>query len=148
MALVVAAAFVPAVAAATPWAFYNPANGNIHIMNDTGAPLANASILSASGRLTNASFMADLPGATKEGSEFPFAYTYLKFSTGLHNAGKTVQPGVPTSDLRFEYRTASLFDPLIQGFFGIPEPSSCTLAALSALALTGTVRRCARRHKR
>jgi hypothetical protein len=117
-------------------------------MNDTGAPLANASILSASGRLTDASFMADLPGATKDGSEFPFAYTYFKFPTGLHNTGKTVQAGVSGADLRFEYRTTSLLNPLIQGVFGFPEPSSCTLAAMSALAFSGTVRRCARRPMR
>ncbi|MBA4106360.1 MAG: hypothetical protein C0485_11430 [Pirellula sp.] len=140
----VAAALIQSVAAAA-FGWYNPVNGNIHISNGTGAPLAHVSIISVSGKLTNASLMASIQGATKDDSEFPFAYTYLNFPVGTHDTGNTVQPGTPVTALSIEYRTASLFGPLLKGYFVEPEPSSCLLALTSAVAFSGTIRRSAPR---
>ncbi|MBA4106355.1 MAG: hypothetical protein C0485_11405 [Pirellula sp.] len=140
--LTIAACGLSSTALSAPTVSYNPANGGIWFQNDTGAPLANASILSTSGKLKTASSLLDIPGAYKDDSELPFAFTYLGLPVGLSFAGYIVQPGSQCSDLQFEYRTSSLTGPLIQGGgFCFPEPSSCAMTAVSAVAFWGTARR-------
>jgi hypothetical protein len=142
-ALAIAACGLSSTALSAPVAWYNPANGGIWFQNDSGAPLANASVLSAGGKFKAGSHLLDIPSATKDDSELPFAFTYLGLPVGQSFAGYVVQPGTPCWELFFEYRTGSLLGPLIQGgdLCPFPEPSSCALAAMSAVALLGTARR-------
>jgi len=141
-ALAIAACGLSSTAWSAPVIEYDQVSGSIYFRNDTGAPLANASILSTSGKLKTASSLLDIPGAVKDDSELPFAFTYLGLPDGLSFAGYIVQPGTPCHDLHFEYRTSSLTNPLIQGGgLCLPEPSSCAMAAMSVVALLGTARR-------
>ncbi|MBA4106357.1 MAG: hypothetical protein C0485_11415 [Pirellula sp.] len=132
-------------ASAVPTVWYNPANGSIHFNNDHAGPLAHISFISESGSLRDASWLLSIPGAVKDNSELPFAFTYLGLPVGVTYAGNIVQPGTPISDLHYQYRLDSFLEPISQGvWFLIPEPTSCTLGVMSALALVGTAR-CVRR---
>jgi hypothetical protein len=127
---------------AAPMVWYNPANGSIHFNNDHAGPLAHISFFSESGSLRDASWLLDIPGAVKDDSELPFVFTYLGLPKGVTFAGNVVQPGTPFSDLRYQYRLDSFLEPISTGvWFLIPEPTSCTMVVMSALALVGTARR-------
>ncbi|MBA4106354.1 MAG: hypothetical protein C0485_11400 [Pirellula sp.] len=135
---------------AAPFAWYNHANGGIWFTNDSGAPLANASVISLSGKLKTSSDWLGIAGARKDDSELPFAYTYLSLPVGQTFAGYVVQPGTHCSELTFEYRTGSLTGPLIQvtNLCIFPEPSSGLLAATTMCALSVVSRRLSRRDAR
>lgn len=138
-ALAIAACGFSSTASAVPTVWYNPANGSIHFNNDHAGPLAHISFFSDSGSLRDASWLLDIPGAVKDNSELPFTFTYLGLPVGVTYAGNIVQPGTPITDLRYRYRLDSFLEPISQGvWFLIPEPTSCTLAVMSALALVGT----------
>jgi hypothetical protein len=139
---VLAAAFcAPSPAWSAPTGFYNPFNGAIYLQNDHSGSLANFSVFSKSGSFRDASWLNSLPGATKDDSELPFVFTYLGLPVGQSFVGYIVKPNTPVTDFYFEYRRNSLLEPLTRGDFIFPEPSSCTLAAMSALAFAGTARR-------
>jgi hypothetical protein len=136
------------LASAAPNVVYHPATGAIHFYNDHTGPLANISILSTSGNLRDASQLLDIPGAVKDDSELPFAFTYLGLPVGHTFAGYMATPGTYPSDLSFEYRLNSLLEPLISNVeLLLPEPSTAALTVVSALAVGATVGRSVRRRK-
>jgi len=125
---------IPATASGEPIAFYNPADGNVKILNDWGQPLDNAAILSASGALGDASDLLPVPNAWRDDSELPFAYFYLHFPSGLYDTGNAVAIGTPVSDLEFYWRIGT--PPVFKGrVVEIPEPTSLLLAMLSILGV-------------
>ncbi|MBA4106356.1 MAG: hypothetical protein C0485_11410 [Pirellula sp.] len=140
-ALTIAACGLSSTVRAAPAVSYNPVNGGIWFHNDTGAPLANVSILSLSGNLKSASFALNIAGATKDDSELPFALTYLGLPVGQSFAGYVVQPNTNCFSMSFEYRTASLIGPPIRGTMCMPEPSSWAMIAAPAVAFLGAARR-------
>jgi len=141
-ALAIAACRLSSTAWSAPVIEYDQVSGSIYFRNDTGAPLANASVISLNGKLKTSSDLLDIAGATKDDSELPFAFTYLGLPVGQTFAGYIVQPGADCSELTFEYRTGSLTGPLIQGgdLCPFPEPSSYAMALMSALAFAGIAR--------
>ena len=135
----VALPLFPNVASAAPDVIYNPSNGNIQFVNDTSNSLFAMYILSPTNRITGVAL--EIPGATRDTADQPFALAYLFVPPGTHNVGNVIQPGTPFSELSgfFYYRP-------FNGPFraGTPEPSSCLMAAMSVLAVAGGARRASR----
>lgn len=130
------------VASAAPVAWYNPGNGGIYFKNDSGAALANASILSLSGKLKTAADLLAINGATKDDSELPFAFTYLGLPAGDSFAGSIVAPGTLGTEMTFEYRTGSLTGPLLQGeLITVPEPATIAMGGLGLIGVVAAARR-------
>jgi hypothetical protein len=139
---------ISSAAMAAPMMWYNPVNGGIYFTNDHTGPLANMSVISSTGSLKTASSLLNIPGAVKDDSELPFAFTYLGLPVGQSFAGNIVQPGTPISDIRYEYRLNSLLEPLKRGVIcdlSCPEPSSCLLAMATMYTLSMISRRVHRR---
>jgi hypothetical protein len=135
----IALSLFPGVASAVPDVIYNPSNGNIQFVNDTPNSLFAMYILSPTNRITGAALQ--IPGATLDTADQPFALAYLFVPPGTHNVGNVIQPGTPFSELSgFFYYTP------FSGPFraGTPEPSSCLMAAMSVLAVAGGARRAGR----
>ncbi len=127
----------------SPRAYYNPLTGNVTFANDLPYAIPAASLLSQTGSLTSASNMESIPGAIKDDTEFPWAYSYLFLPPGLHDTGNTVTVGTSITDLEFEY----YYDlgPSQQGaVIEIPEPSSLVLTSLFLLG----ARRLRQKHAR
>lgn len=132
LALVVTVWTAP-YALAAPTAFYNPVTGNVQILNDTEVSLIAISILSPSGLLGTPDALLPVPGAHADKTEFPFAYIYSNFPTGLYDTGNTVIVGTPVSELVLDWTNG--IGSTIQGrVVEVPEPASLILASLPVLA--------------
>jgi len=131
------------VASAAPKAVYDMATGNVKFVNDSGAALANATLISTAGTFKAAADLLDIPTAVKDDSELPFAYTYLGLPNGESNTGNIVTPGTALADLHFEYRTTSLLTPIIQGTveLAVPEPATLAMAGLGLVGVVAAARR-------
>jgi hypothetical protein len=136
--------------------YYN--DGRIRINNATGSPLASLSVISTTGDLGNASAMIDLPGAIKDNSEFPFAFSYIYwFPVGITDLGVVAKPGLvddwtfpgpaPVSfeKLHFRFRTLSLVHPLTTKAFFFPEPATSSMVAVGMMGLAAINRKRGRR---
>jgi hypothetical protein len=136
-----ALSIIPSISSAAT-AYYTPWAGQIFFHNTDAVPLANATLTSQSGRLTNATAMLTISGTLKDDSEFPFAYTYLNLPVGYHFTGYTVQPRTSVGDLKFEYRVGSLLAPLQNGGVVVmPEPTAMALTACGAMGFVALHRR-------
>jgi len=146
-ALAVAACGLSSTAWSAPLMWFDPVTGGIYFHNDHSGPLANMSVISASGNLLDASQLLDIPGTVKDDTELPFAFTYLGLPVGYSFAGNIVKSGGGWGDIRYEYRLNSLLEPLIRGAVPdlgdprFPEPTSCVMAAMSVSAIIATARR-------
>ena len=154
----IVAALIPSIAADVAQAqdqnvagfYYN--DGRIRIYNGTDSPLAHLTVISMTGDLRDASTMIDLPGAIKDDSEFPFAFTYLNFPVGYVDLGPvakaelggigTFPDWIPVSyqKLHLQFRTGSLLFPLQSKPFVFPEPGICPLVGVAILGLATTNR--------
>jgi hypothetical protein len=121
---------VPSISQGAPNAVYNPANGNVTLINDSPNPLFAITIKSELGTLTGTPVA--IPGSVIDTADQPFFLAYFNLPTGTHNIGNIAAPNAPSSDLSgyFQYTATGPRYP-----FGVPEPSS--LAILGGGALLG-----------
>jgi hypothetical protein len=132
---------IASVSQAAPYAIYDAVTGTIKFSNDTGGVLANASIISTAGSFKSAANLASIPGTVKDDSELPFAFTYLNLPNGDSSAGAIVNLGTAMSDLKFEYRVASLLEPITVGEIRIPEPATVGLIGMGLIGFVAARRR-------
>ena len=143
-------ASISSLASAAPLARYYQETGKIELVNDTGAGLAQVSVLSPNGTAlqpTGANMLA-VSGAVKDDSEFPFAFSYLGLPVGTSNTGLTGLPGLvkPSAayDLSFEYRlttTGALTQGVVEYVPAIPEPATLAMGCIGLIGIAGVARR-------
>ncbi|MBA4106361.1 MAG: hypothetical protein C0485_11435 [Pirellula sp.] len=137
------------VAYAVPTICYNQATGGLWLSNDAGSPLKAIAVVSAMANFKpDFNLYAQPPGAVFDSGDIPVAIAYLNFPTTGYSGifiGNVLNPGTPASDLSGFYYPDSLVQPPLPLGICFPEPSSCVMAAMSALAFAGTARRARRR---
>ena len=123
------------VLAASPVAYYNPATGYLTLSTDLGFRHG-LNIVSTSSQLTtDVSAYNQIPGATLDTSDLPYAAAYYGVSLGRFDIGTVVTPRTPVDDLSLQWfgLRGALDDSFGHGFvIQVPEPCGLALVAMFA----------------
>jgi len=147
LTIVVACLLAACVAHAAPTFYYDANTGGIYLQNDTGAPIAAISVISAGGNFTtDTSRYAAVSGAQFDLGDLPFAFTYLHFPPAqpfpgifIGNVAKPGLSGWREFSGIYHQPLTNAGQPFYHFIF--PEPASGTLTVIASTAFIGLARR-------
>lgn len=137
------------IANAVPTLLYNPANGNLQLINDgkiqynntTYLPYFYIGVESLSGGLS-APKSGAIPGATIHLEELPTGIEFFNIPLGTFDLGNVATPGTPANDLKVTGVGAVLAEfPVTKGVVVIvPEPSAAVIGLACAVVAAMAIR--------